>query len=86
MCLSSIVFWYKLSWKFLTVDPSHFYMEPQVRMLLGLTSVTMHLDSLEITVNPTLNVPLNHICMEIYVWIVETTQCLQKYWIHRDTL
>jgi hypothetical protein len=39
-----------------------------VRMLLGLTSVTLHLDSLETTVNSILmNVPVSHVSMEIYV-------------------
>ena len=40
-----------------------------VRMLLELTSVILHLDSLETTVNSTLmNVPVSHVSMEVYVW------------------
>ena len=48
-------------------------MVPLVRMLVGLTSVTVHLDSLETTVNSTLmNVPVSHVSMEVYV-LRETT-------------
>jgi hypothetical protein len=37
-------------------------MVPCIRMLLGLTSVIMHLDCLETTVNSTLmNVPISHV-------------------------
>ena len=58
----------------MNVDPSHVYMMPCVRMLLGLTSVTVHLDSLETTVNSTLmNVPVSHVSMEVYVWMEKTT-------------
>jgi hypothetical protein len=43
-------------------------------MLLGLTSVTVPLDSLEMTVNSTLMyLPVNHVSMEVDVWIEETT-------------
>ena len=45
-----------------------------VRMLLGLTSVTLHLDSLETTVNSILmNVPVSHVSMEVYVCVEEIT-------------
>ena len=43
-------------------------------MLLGLTSVTLHLDSLETTVNSTMmNVPVSHVSTEVYVWTEETS-------------
>jgi hypothetical protein len=38
----------------MNVDPSCVYMMSGVRMLLGLTSVTMYLESLETTMNSTL--------------------------------
>ena len=47
-------------------------------MLSELTSVTMHLDSLETTVNSTLmNVPVIHVSMEVYGWTekMTTTNC-----------
>lgn len=41
---------------------------------LGLTSVTIHLHSLETTVTSTLmNEPVSYVSMEIYVWMEETT-------------
>jgi hypothetical protein len=43
-----------LSWKLINRVLSHVYMVPLVRMLVGLTSVTVHLDSLATTVNSTL--------------------------------
>ena len=49
-------------------------MVPCVRILLGLTSLTVHLDSLETTVNSTLmNVPVSLDSVEVYVWMEETT-------------
>ena len=55
------------------VDPSHVYMVPCVRILLGLTSLTVRLDSLETTVNSTLmNVPVIHDSVEVFVWMKET--------------
>lgn len=57
----------------MNVDPSPVYMVPHVRMLSGLTSVTVHLDSLEITVNSTLmNVPVSRVSMEVCAWMEET--------------
>ena len=61
-----------VSWKLMNVDPSCVYMVPYDRMLLGITSVTVRLDSLETTVNSTLmNVIVSHISMGIYVWMEE---------------
>ena len=49
----------------MNVDPSCVYMVPYDRMLLGLTSLTVRLDSLETTVNSTLmNVSVSHLSME----------------------
>lgn len=51
-----------------------------VRMLLGLTSVTVHLDSLETTVNSTLmSVPVSPVSVEVYVWMEETTTSVTCY-------
>lgn len=56
------------------VDSSYVYILPCARMLLGPTSVTVHLDPLEITVNSTLvNGSVSHISMEVYMWIEERT-------------
>lgn len=64
---------FTVSWKLMTVDPSHVYMIPRIRKLVGLTSVTVHLDSLKTTVNSTLmNVLVSHVSMELYVWMEET--------------
>lgn len=53
----------------MNVDPCHVYVVLCFKMLLGLTSVTVHLESLETTVNSTLmNVPVRHISMEVFVW------------------
>ncbi|EDM18145.1 rCG40590 [Rattus norvegicus] len=58
----------------MNVDPSYVYRVPQIRMLLGLTSLTMHLDSLEIPVNSTLmNVPVSRTSMKVYVWMQKMT-------------
>lgn len=58
-----------VSWKLVNVDPSHIYMVACVRML-WLT----YLYSLETTMNSTLmNMPFNHVSMESYVWMEETT-------------
>lgn len=58
----------------MNIDPTHVYLVPCVKMFLGLTFVTVHLDSLETTVNSTLmNVTVNHVSMEVYMWIEETT-------------
>ena len=43
-----------MSWKLMNVDPCHVYVVLCFKMLLGLTSVTVHLESLETTVNSTL--------------------------------
>lgn len=65
-----------MSWKLTNVDPNPVYMVLRVRMLSGLTSVTVHLDSLEITVNSTLmNVPVSHVSMEVCAWIEEAGKC-----------
>jgi len=47
-------------------------MVPRVRMLLELTSVTIHPDSLETTVDSTLmSVPVSPVSMEVCVWTEE---------------
>jgi hypothetical protein len=57
-----------VSWKLINRVPSHVYMVPLVRMLMGLTSITVHLDSLETIVNSTLiNMSASHISVEVYV-------------------
>ena len=57
-----------LSWKLINRVLSHVYMVPLVRMLVGLTSITVHLDSLETIVNSTLiNMSASHISVEVYV-------------------
>ena len=62
------------------VDPSYVYMVPRVRILLGLTSLTVHLDSLETTVNSTLmNVPVSLDSVEVYVWMEETTPTVTSW-------
>lgn len=49
-------------------------MMPNDRMLLGLTSLTMYLNALEITVYSSLmNVPFTHVSMEVCVWMKETS-------------
>ena len=41
---------------------------------LGITSLTMHLDSLETTVTSTLmNVSVSYVSMEVFLWMEETT-------------
>lgn len=65
-----------MSWKLTNVDPSPAYMVPHVRMLLGLTYVTVHPDSLETTVSSTLmNAPVSRVSMEVYAWMEETGKC-----------
>lgn len=60
----------------MSVDPSPVCTAPRVRMLSGLTSVTVHLDSLETTVSSTLmNVPVSRVSMEVYAWMEETGKC-----------
>ena len=63
-------------------------MVPHVRMLLGLTSVTMYLDSLVTTVNSTLmNVPVSPVSMEVCVWREETTPSVSALGVDsEDTL
>lgn len=46
---------------------------------LGITSLTMHLDSLETTVTSTLmNVSVSYVSMEVFLWMEETTPTVTK--------
>lgn len=54
----------------MNADPSHVNMEPCVRMFLGLTSLTMYLET---SMNSTLIMcQSSHISMKVYVWMEET--------------
>ena len=77
-----------MSWKPRTVDPSRVCIVPCISMLGGLTSVTMHLDALETTVNSILmNVPVSHVSIEVYVWMEETTPTVPAWIVDpRDAL
>lgn len=54
----------------MNADPSHVNMESCVRMFLGLTSLTMYLET---SMNSTLIMcQSSHISMKVYVWMEET--------------
>lgn len=53
----------------MNADPSHVNMELCVRMFLGLTSLTMYLET---SMNSTLIMPVSHISVKVYVWMEET--------------
>ena len=56
----------------MNVDPSHVYMGLCVRMLWGLTSVTMHMDSLDTNLNLTLiKLSVSLVSMKVCEWIEE---------------
>lgn len=65
----------------MNADPSLVSTVPHVRTLQGATPVTVHLDSLESTVNSALmNVKVSRVSMEVYVWMEETGMCCVDDW------
>lgn len=80
----SLLFLHGYSWV-LQILATSIYMAPHVGMLVGLTSVTVHLNSLETTVSsPLMTVPVMSAWKSVYGGR-EQPLCLHGEWIHRGT-